>query len=143
MEDGLAYSYFFANLQEHLIRLATGKLRTSLPDELKGFLFPIVNSKETGLLERVYLNNFSRNDEAEREYRRLENFFRSSTGNHIDLSYNEVEAILGQELNTLQSKNWGYLYPSKSYPIMAAGIAAGFRLANIDKKTKKITFIKQ
>lgn len=143
MEEGLAYSYFFANLQEHLIRLATGKLRTSLPDELKGFLFPIIDGKETGLLERVYLNNYTRNDEAEREFRRLEKFFRSRTSNHIDLSYNEAEAILGQELNTLQSKNWGYLYPSKSYPIMAAGIAAGFTLVNIDKRTKKLTFAKQ
>lgn len=141
MQDGLAYSYFFANLQEHLIRLATGRFRISLPEEMKGFLFPIEDGKETGLLNRVYLGKISLTDEAESIFIGLKNFFYSSADNQIVLSLNRIEAILGQELITLHKKYGGY--PSKSFPILLAGLAAGFRCTNIDKKAKKITFVKQ
>lgn len=138
MDDGLAYSYFFSNLQEHLIRLATGNLRANLPNEMKVFLFPIINGKETGLLERVYLNYFQRDVKRKQRFDVLNEFFCSSTDFHITLSFNQVEEMIGHELSPS-----AYMYPSKACPIMNAWINNGYKLDKVNKRARQFSFTKQ
>jgi hypothetical protein len=56
MEYGLAFSYFLSNLQEFIIKVATSNFDKELPNEMKGFLYPIKEGKEICLFERIYLN---------------------------------------------------------------------------------------
>lgn len=55
MDEGLAISYFLSNLQEFIIKKATGTYRAELPEEMKSFLYPIQGGKEVNLVDRVYL----------------------------------------------------------------------------------------
>lgn len=55
MKDGLAFSYFLSNLQEFIIRKATGYLKGQLPQEMEAFLYPIPEGKEAHLIERIQL----------------------------------------------------------------------------------------
>lgn len=143
MDDGLAYSYFFSNLQEHLIRLATGNLRTSLPDEMKVFLFPIENGKETGLLDRVYLYDAPCEIGKHSKFEELEKFFCSSSDIQIVLSFERIEEIIGHELSPSAYKYSAYWYPSKTHTITSAWINAGYWLDNVDIKEQQAFFTKQ
>ena len=57
MQQGLAFSYFLSNLQEFVIRKATGYIRGELPAEIHSFFYPIPEGKETNLIKRVYLES--------------------------------------------------------------------------------------
>lgn len=56
MDYGLAFSYFLSNLQEFIIKIATSNFDKELPEEMKGFLYPIEVGKEIRLFDRVYLD---------------------------------------------------------------------------------------
>lgn len=55
MQDGLAFSYFLSNLQEYLIRNATGYIEGGLPEEMNSFFYPIPEGKEAHLIKRILL----------------------------------------------------------------------------------------
>jgi hypothetical protein len=55
MNLGLAFSYFLSNLQEFIIRRATGYTIEELPGELSTFLYPIPEGKEAYLIDRIPL----------------------------------------------------------------------------------------
>lgn len=143
MDEGLAFSYFFSNLQEHLIRLATGNIKLDLPDDMKVYLFPLVEGKETHLKDRVYLNDAPKEVEQRSKFKNLEGFFCSSTEKQITLSFKQVEEIIGQELSTSAYKYSAYWHPSKTHTITKAWINAGYRLVNVDIKEELAFFTKQ
>ena len=55
MDEGLAISYFLSNLQEFIIKKATGIYKSGLSDQMKAFLYPLQEGKEINLVDRVYL----------------------------------------------------------------------------------------
>ncbi|MFS1516394.1 DUF6602 domain-containing protein [Bacillus sp. SCS-151] len=56
LHGGLAFSYFFSNLQDLVIRRARGYTIEKSTNENESFYYPIPNGKESRLIERIFLN---------------------------------------------------------------------------------------
>lgn len=56
LEGGLAFSYFLSNLQDLIIRRARGYSIEKSSKEIESFYYPILNGKESHLIERILLD---------------------------------------------------------------------------------------
>lgn len=72
----------------------------------------------------------------------LATYFGKSKGNYIRLSFEQIEAILGQKLCSSAYKYTAYWHPSKTHTITATWIDSGYKLSGIDLVNQTVSFVK-
>lgn len=73
----------------------------------------------------------------------LSRFFENSKEDHITLTFEDIESIIGQKLYPSAYKYVQYWNHSKTHTITFSWIDAGYKLNGVDLVNQKVSFIKQ
>ena len=140
MNEGLAISYFLSNLQEFIIKRATGTYSAELTEEMKEFLYPLQGGKELNLIDRAYLEQSGAVSFKGQKFLELEKLFKSCKEDYIVLSFDQIEIIIGQKLCDSAYKYPAYWHPSETHTITLSWINEGFELDKVDLVEKQVAF---
>lgn len=72
----------------------------------------------------------------------LEIFFKSCEDDYIELTFEQIEAIIGQKLSVSAYKYPAYWYPSETHTITLSWINVGYEMNKLDLKGRKVTYTK-
>lgn len=140
MDEDLAISYFLSNLQEFIIKKASGTYRAEIPKEMKEFLYPLQGGKELNLVDRAYLEQRGAISFKGQKFLELEKLFKSCKEDYIVLSFDQIEIIIGQKLCDSAYKYPAYWHPSETHTITLSWINEGFELDKVDLVEKQVAF---